>query len=112
MRFEWDQDKNRRNLTKHGIRFETAILVFDDPFALTQRDDAVEDDERWLTMGAIAPGAILLVVHTFDHQNGEDIVRIISARAAESHERRAYEEANQRAAPRDRRNRRKAKRGH
>src|SRR2546429_3561944 len=43
------------------------------------------------------PGSILLVVHTFYEQQGEEIIRIISARAAESHERRAYEEAHKRS---------------
>jgi uncharacterized DUF497 family protein len=38
MRFEWDESKNRQNLLKHDIRFETAALVFDDPRALTQTD--------------------------------------------------------------------------
>ena len=46
MRFEWDEHKNRQNRRKHDIRFETAELVFDDPFAMTQRDDASEDEER------------------------------------------------------------------
>lgn len=65
MRFEWDEQKNRQNLRKHDVRFETAILVFDDPYALTQRDLTFEEEERWITVGAIGPGSILLVVHTF-----------------------------------------------
>jgi len=39
MRFEWNDDKERQNLLKHGVRFETAALVFDDPCALTQLDE-------------------------------------------------------------------------
>jgi uncharacterized protein (DUF4415 family) len=54
MRFEWDEQKNRPNLRKHDIRFETAILVFDDPYVLTQRDFTSEDEERWITIGAKA----------------------------------------------------------
>jgi uncharacterized DUF497 family protein len=46
MRFEWDEHKNRQNLRKHDVRFETAILVFDDPYAITQRDFTFEDEER------------------------------------------------------------------
>ena len=65
MRFEWDEHKNRQNLRKHDIRFETAVLVFDDPYALTQRDSAFDDEERWITIGAVGRGSILLVVHTF-----------------------------------------------
>jgi uncharacterized DUF497 family protein len=94
MRFEWDEEKNRRNFRKHDVRFETAALVFDDPYAITQRDLAFEDDERWITVGAIGPGSILLVVHGFYQKQDEEVIRIISARAAESHERRAYEEAH------------------
>jgi uncharacterized DUF497 family protein len=51
MRFEWDEQKNRRNLHKHDVRFETAVLVFDDPYAITQRDVTFEDEERWITVG-------------------------------------------------------------
>src|SRR5215470_15817933 len=112
MRFEWDEQKNRQNLCKHDVRFETAILVFDDLHALTQRDLTVEDEERWITVGAIGPGSILLVVHTFCEKQGEEIIRIISARAAESHERRAYEEAHKGAEARHPRSRRKKRRRH
>jgi len=65
MRFTWDENKNRQNLRTHHVRFETAVLVFDDPYAITQRDVTFEDEERWITVGAIGPGSILLVVHTF-----------------------------------------------
>jgi len=53
MRFEWDEHKNRQNLRKHDVRFETAVLVFDDPYAITKRDQAFEDEERWITVGVI-----------------------------------------------------------
>jgi uncharacterized protein len=45
MRFEWDEEKNRKNRRKHGVSFETATLVFEDPYALTKRD-AVHDAEE------------------------------------------------------------------
>lgn len=112
MRFEWDEEKNRRNLLKHDIRFETAVLVFDDPFALSQRDESSDDEERWIILGAIGPGAIVLVVHTWFEKDGQEIARIISARAAESLERKAYEEALQGAKKRHRRDRGKKRRGH
>ncbi|PYT90421.1 MAG: hypothetical protein DMG41_05255 [Acidobacteria bacterium] len=112
MRFEWDEQKNRQNFRKHDVRFETAMLVFDDPYALTQRDFTSEDEQRWITVGAIGPGSILLAVHTFREQQGEEIIRIISARAAESHERRAYEEAHKGAEARHPRHRRKERPGH
>ncbi|HEV3218672.1 MAG TPA: BrnT family toxin [Candidatus Acidoferrales bacterium] len=94
MRFEWDENKSRQNLRKHDIRFESAVLVFDDPFAMSQRDLDFDAEERWITVGAIGPGSILFVVHTFHEQDEEEVIRIISARAAESHERKAYEETH------------------
>jgi uncharacterized DUF497 family protein len=112
MRFEWDEDKNRKNLRKHDVRFETAVLVFDDPYALTQRDAILDDEERWITVGAIGPGSVLLVVHTYHEKHNEEVIRIISARAAESQERSAYEEAHEGAEARHRRHRRKERRRH
>jgi uncharacterized DUF497 family protein len=109
MRFEWDERKNRKNLQKHD---ETAVLVFEDPHAITQRDVTFEEEERWITVGAIGPSSILLVVHTFYEEHDEEIIRVISARAAESHERRAYEEAHKGAEARDPSYRRKKRRGH
>jgi hypothetical protein len=112
MRFTWDENKNRQNLLKHDVRFETAVLVFEDPYAITQRDESSDQEERWATVGAIGPGSILLVVHTFYEEQKEEVIRIISARAAESHERRAYEEAHKGAEARHSRHRRKKGRRH
>lgn len=112
MRFEWDARKNSRNTRKHDVGFETAILVFDDPYALTQRDLSVEIEERWITVGAIGPGSILLVVHTSYEKQGEEVIRLISARAAGSHERKAYEKAHKGAEKTDARDRRKTRRRH
>jgi uncharacterized DUF497 family protein len=112
MRFEWDDEKNRQNLRKHDIRFETAVLVFDDPYAITQRDNAIDDEERWITVGAIGPGSVLLVVHTYFESREEEVIRMISARAVESHERKAYEEAHKGAKERHSRHRGKKRRRH
>ena len=64
MEFEWDEAKNRQNLAKHRLSFETAVLVFDDPFALTQHDEATSEEERWITLGSVGSNAVLFVVHT------------------------------------------------
>ena len=94
MRFEWDEVKNRRNLGKHRISFETARLVFDDPFALSIQDRVVEGEERWQTLGMIR-GVIVVVAHTY-RQEGDDLVnRIISARKATATERTAYAEGHE-----------------
>jgi uncharacterized DUF497 family protein len=86
-------DKNPSNERDHGLSFETAQLVFEDPFALS-RLDIHPDEERWQTIGVIGP-ATVLVVHTtpgLDPLTEEEIGRIVSARKATAHERRAYEE--------------------
>jgi hypothetical protein len=112
MRFEWDDEKNRRNLLKHDVRFETATLVFDDPYALTQPDPFSEEEERWITLGTVEAAVLLFVVHTWSEQDGEEIIRIISARTATPRERKRYEEAQQRTKAGHRRHRREKRRRH
>jgi|SRR5579859_4666524 len=92
MRFEWDEAKNRRNLSKHRIRFETAKLAFEDPHALSIQDRSVGGEERWQTLGMIGDVMVVLVAHTYREENGEEVIRLISARKATPLERRAYEE--------------------
>lgn len=112
MRFEWDEHKNRQTFERHDVRFETAVLVFDDPYAMTQRDVTFEAEERWITVRAIEPGSILLVVHTFYEENAGEVIRLISARAAGSLERRAYEAAHKGAEARRPGYRRKKRQGY
>jgi len=91
----WDEGKAATNLIKHRISFETAKRVFGDPLAITF-PDPWPDEERWRTIGR--PSAdlptVLFVVHTWpsDDADPDPVGRIISARKAEPHERRAYEE--------------------
>ncbi|HYA89089.1 MAG TPA: BrnT family toxin [Nitrospirota bacterium] len=92
MRFIWDEDKNRRNLAKHKISFETARLVFDDPFAISIRDQIAHGEERWQTMGLVGGIVVVLVAHTYTEEEDDEVIRIISARKATSHERRQYEQ--------------------
>jgi uncharacterized DUF497 family protein len=92
MRFEWDSKKNRINRTKHnGLDFETAARIFDDPNVVLTRDRVVGSEQRWHAIGAVS-AALLLVVHVYreDDVNGEEIIRIISAREADQRERRIY----------------------
>ncbi len=93
MRFHWDEEKSRQNLAKHRVSFETARLVFDDPYALSLQDRVVEDEERWQTLGLVGGVAVILVAHTVGEEDGEEVIRIISARKATRHERKAYEES-------------------
>ncbi|MGA2271490.1 MAG: BrnT family toxin [Bryobacteraceae bacterium] len=93
MRFEWDSEKDRINQEKHGgIAFESAALIFDDPHGIFCKDRIVDGEQRWHAIGA-AEGAVLLVVHAYCMENDnaeEETIRIISARAANQHERRVY----------------------
>ena len=91
MRFVWDEAKNRSNRAKHGVSFDLAKLVFDDPLHLSIPDRHSHGEERWQTIGHVGAVA-LLVIHTHVEQNGEETIRIISARKATRHERAVYEE--------------------
>lgn len=91
--FEWDDAKARRNLAKHGVAFEDAELVWRDPRHLLRFDRFELTEERWHALGVVAGVALLLVVHTYP-DDGEDRVRIISARRATRHERRAYDDGD------------------
>ena len=91
MYFEWDERKNGANLAKHGLSFETAALVFDDPNAISLPDREVEGEERWQTLGTARGIALLLVAHLEWEEHGEAVIRIISARKATKRERGKYE---------------------
>jgi len=92
MNFIWDDTKNVRNKTKHKISFETAVLVFEDPRALSGLDRIVEGEERWQTLGLIAGVVVLLVAHTWFEEDDEEWIRVISARKATRRERELYEQ--------------------
>ena len=53
MKFRWDENKNAINKAKHGISFETAKLVFNDPFHISIQDHHKNGEERWQTLGLI-----------------------------------------------------------
>lgn len=91
MQFEWDEAKNNSNRKKHGISFELASLVFQDPFVLSRLDSRFDQEERWLSIGQVGGETIIIVAHTvFDEDHHEEIIRIISARKATSGERKLY----------------------
>src|SRR6266404_4740120 len=84
--------QNRANRAKHGVSFEAATLVFDDPHAVGVPEHSEEREERWKTLGIAAGVVPLLVVHTHREEGGEEFIRIISARKATPWERKIYEE--------------------
>jgi uncharacterized DUF497 family protein len=89
MQFDWDNNKAERNLSKHGVSFEEAKTVFDDPFYVDFYDpDHSEDEERYLIVGQSSRGRLLIVSYT----EREDSIRLISAREVTRTEREAYEE--------------------
>lgn len=86
--FEWDDVKAAANAAKHGVTFETARLVFRDPFALDWQDRRFAyDEERYVTIGLVA-GRLLTVAYALR----SDRIRIISARGAVPYEQRRYEQ--------------------
>lgn len=92
-RFEWDAAKADSNLRKHRVSFETAVLVFADPFALARQDRIVNGEPRWQTLGLVDGHLLLLVAHTVqDGEDGIEAIRIISARRADPQERKRYEQ--------------------
>ena len=62
MYWTWDEDKNRENIRKHRISFETAMLAFQDDLAVTE-DDPFLDERRFQTTGMVGM-AVLIVIHT------------------------------------------------
>jgi uncharacterized protein len=94
LHWTWHPKKAAINRTKHGLSFETAALVFDDPFHAS-KPDSHPDGDRWYTIGLVG-SVLLLVVHTWPEPDteGEPVGRIISARKATPQERKAYEEGD------------------
>lgn len=95
MRWTWTDTKSRTNQRDHGLSFGTAQLVFDDPLAVS-RPDPHPDGDRWQTVGRVGP-VLLFVVHTWpegDPTSDDAVGRMISARKATAHERKAYDEGD------------------
>jgi len=95
-RFLWDSAKADTNLKKHGVDFEMAALAFLDPFALTIQDRIENGEWRWQTFGMVENRVLLMVAHTIweEDEDGHiiEVIRIISAREANSRERKRYEQ--------------------
>jgi uncharacterized DUF497 family protein len=91
IKFEWDAKKATDNVRKHGISFEDAIEVFDDPLAIRLKDRIVRGEQRWHLIGMAGDYFLLLIVHTIHESDDTEVVRIISARGLTPKERRLYE---------------------
>ncbi len=91
MLFEWDDNKNRRNIFKHSVGFETAVKVFNDPSRIEKYDvkHSIYED-RYITIGAIGESDyIIVLVYT----QRDEFTRVISARRATAQERRVYNDS-------------------
>jgi uncharacterized protein len=88
LQFCWDESKAASNVTKHGVSFELATFVFDDPMRLERTDVFSEGEYRSIMIGKVANMILTLVyVVPADH-----LYRIISARLATRSERSDYEQ--------------------
>jgi len=94
--FDWDPEKARSNLAKHGVPFDVAVKAFEDDYSVSVPDRIVDGEARWRTVGRVGFTTILFVVHTWVDDDGEIYVRVISARKASRHEILGYETGDER----------------
>ena len=88
VRFEWDPEKARQDLKKHGVFSDEAVTVFYDPLSATFDDpDHSKGEQRLITVGFSSQTRLLVVAHT---ERG-NAVRIVNARLAAAHERKKHE---------------------
>lgn len=89
--FEWDTRKAATNANKHGVTFEEAATVFDDPQGLDGADMLhSQGEERFHRVGRAATGRVLVVAYTQRRLGDVEAIRIISARQASRNERAGY----------------------
>jgi uncharacterized DUF497 family protein len=94
MIFNWSEAKDEANRRKHRVSFETAQLAFDDPLHVSRQDRVENGEPRWQTIGLVRGVLLLLVAHTYTEADGQECVRIISARKADKTERAIYEQGD------------------
>jgi len=90
--FTWDPVKAKQNLRKHGVAFDHAATIFQDPETLSEFDEEhnhVED--RWISLGSTGAGILLVVCHTYEETSEMSArIRIISARKPTKNETKYY----------------------
>lgn len=87
--FSWDQNKNKSNQQKHGLSFEVAQAVFNDPRIISWLDNH-SSEERWISLGSLSSN-IIIVIHAEElSENDQEKTRIISARKANKKEEEKY----------------------
>ena len=94
IKFEWDSNKAKINIEKHGVTFEEASTVFSDEYAIIFDDpEHSEDEDRSIILGFSANARILIVCHCLREEG--NVIRIISARKATRTEGQQYTDINQ-----------------
>jgi len=88
MKIDWDPVKAVANMQAHGVAFSEAATVLTDDYALTREDSDMQDEQRFVSLGMSATGALLVVVYT--HRE-PDIYRLISSWKANKPQRNIYE---------------------
>ena len=88
MRIDWDSHKAAANLQEHGVSFVEAATVLTDDYALTREDQYSIDEQRFVSLGMSATGALLVVIYT--HRE-PDVYRLISSWKANKPQRKQYE---------------------
>ena len=90
--FEWDRNKALSNKTKHNVSFEESSSIFKDSNMISLYDDEHSGSEdRWISIGISTLGKVIVLSHTFiEFSNGNNSIRIISARKANRQEINQY----------------------
>lgn len=92
---EWHETKNKTNIKKHGFSFDVAQLVFLDEWMVMTDGGIVDNEQRWNAIGRLSEHSdikvTLLVSHTHNEKNGQEVIRIVSARKAVPREVKLYE---------------------
>jgi uncharacterized DUF497 family protein len=91
LEFEWHKAKANANFRRHGVSFELARTVFEDPFAIERVDDREEHGEERFVIIGVAEGKVLLFLA---YTEREERIRIISARRATQYEQDDYFQQN------------------
>ncbi len=89
MRSDWDENKATANETKHGVSFQEAATVFEDPYHVVYFDpDHSDHENRFIIVGESNANRLLIVSYVEKRR----VTRLISAREATRSERKSYEE--------------------
>lgn len=90
MKFEWDEEKNKANIRKHGIDFADAWQLFEHPLFAWHDDRYDYEEDRYIGIGMLSN---MMVVFMAFVDKDNDTIRVISMRKAKKHERAKYEKA-------------------